>query len=327
MANIKKFLPVSAQVCLLFVWIGSSLACATASNVLIGIPTTNPATFEAATTEMQTAVAEDQQATADVLASIKASQEAETTELTQAAEKAQSTSRAQATATALGTATSIARKTEQVLDALATSTAYYQAKQTATAMALVEGTAQAQPMYEEIKSLFENHTIKSTEGTFHALPDFDESWAQMDWYRWWPTGFEPKDFVLKTHLTWESASNTANWFNSGCGFVFGEEDRNNHFVIFMLMDGNISLGRIRNGNMMNLGRSYYGRPDLPKGEADIRLIVDKSLVLFYVDDRVAFRQQLTSIPKGGLSVTLLSGTNKDFGTRCQMTGSQLWELK
>ena len=323
MADQKKSLPTCARLCLLFLLVGNMLACAIASTVLVGTPTPNPATFEAATAEMETAAAEDELASAEVIAS----QEAEATRVVLATENARATRVAQATATALGTATFIARQTQQVVGARATTTAYYQAKQTATAGAFAEATVKAQPMYEKIKSLYSSHYVTSTEGVFYALPDFDESWAQMDWYRWWPTGYEPKDFVIQTHLTWESASNYANWFNSGCGFAFGEKDRDNHYMIFMLMDGNISLRHIRNGNLMNLGSGYYGKPDLPKGEADITLIKDKNQVLFFVDDRLVFRQQESSIPKGNLSTTLLSGTNKDFGTRCQMTDTQLWELK
>jgi len=323
MADQKISLSTCARLCLLFLLVGSTLACASASTVLRGTPTTDPATFEAETAEMETVAAEDELATAEFVAS----QEAEATRAVLATENARATNVARVTATALGTVTLIARQTQHVVGARATTTAYYQARQTATAGALAEATVNAQPMYEKIKSLYSSHYVKSTEGVFHALPDFDESWAQMDWYRWWPTGYEPKEFVIQTHLTWESASNFANWFSSGCGFIFGEEDRDNHYAIFMLMDGNISLERIRNGNIMNLGKGYYGKPDLPKGEADITLIINKNQVLFLVDDKLVFRQQQSSIPKGNLSSTLLSGTNKDFGTRCQMTDSQLWELK
>jgi hypothetical protein len=87
------------------------------------------------------------------------------------------------------------------------------------------------------------------------------------------------------------------------------------------------LNRVQNGGGAHLGNAYYGKPDLPKGEADITLIVDKNQVLFFVDDRLVFRQQQSSIPKGELAMTLLSGTNQDFGTRCQMTNTQLWELE
>jgi hypothetical protein len=326
MAHLKKILPTCARICLFVLVVGSMLACSTASMILIGTPTTNPATFEAATSEMETAIAEDELATAEAIASQKASQEAEATRIVLATENAKATAGAQATATTLGTATAIARKTQQVLGALATTTAYYQAKQTSTASALAEATIQAQPMFEKIQSLYSSHYIKSTAGVFHALPDFDESWAQMDWYRIWPTGFESKDFVIQTHLTWESASSIANWFSSGCGFTFGTKDSENYFIIFMLMDGNISLNRVQNGGGMHLGSAYYGKPDLPKGEADILLIVDKNQVLFFVNDRLVLRQQQSSIPRGELAMTLLSGTNQDFGTRCQMNNTQLWEL-
>jgi hypothetical protein len=323
MLDQKISLPTCARLCLLFLLVGSTLACATASTVLIGTPTTDPAIFEAATDEMETAAAEDELATTEFVAS----QEAGATRVAQATGNARATGVAQETDIALGTATFFARQTQQVVGARATTTAYYHARQTATAGAFAEATVNAQPLYDKIKSLYSSHYVKSTAGVFHALPDFDESWAQMDWYRWWPTGYEPKDFVVQTHLTWESASNYANWFSSGCGFIFGEEDRDNHYAIFMLMDGNISLERVRNGNIVNLGKGYYGKPDLPKGEADITLVINKNQVLFFVDDRLVFRQQEPSISKGNLSTTLLSGTNKDFGTRCQMTDSQLWELE
>ena len=38
-----------------------------------------------------------------------------------------------------------------------------------------------------------------------------------------------------------------------------------------------------------------------------------------------YRQDM-SLEEGELSLTLLSGTNKDYGTRCEMTNIELWEL-
>jgi hypothetical protein len=61
-------------------------------------------------------------------------------------------------------------------------------------------------------------------------------------------------------------------------------------------------------------------------EADFKLIVKDNYAYVLVDDVVVGEYTLSqSQPvRGDLALTVLSGTNKDYGTRCEMTDIHVW---
>lgn len=256
---------------------------------------------------------------------------------TQAAEQtAAAVSTAQAVQTADAQATLDAEATQQAqstMDAQATQTAKYvaiQAAKTESAAKFLStqsaATAIAQPMSDLAIKLLEDGAVTSSAGKLYQIDDFDESWAQMNWYRWWPTGYDPERYIVKTHVKWTSASETANWFNSGCGFVFDADDNDNHFFVFLGLDGYATINRQFHGVWSTLVRKYIGKQPIPSGEADFILAVEDDFVTFIVNDEVAAHAHDSQIHKGPLALTLISGTNKDFGTRCEMSDIYLWEL-
>ena len=178
-----------------------------------------------------------------------------------------------------------------------------------------------------IQSFSNDGYLESTSGTFHAIPDFNETWAQLNWYQWWDTGFAPKDFVITAHTAWESASDTADWWNSGCGFVFREEDEDNHYLAYLGMDEWVYLSRVRGGNWASLGDNAYGSLAIPKGEADVAMVVEGREIHYFVNGEHVLSRDDLQDAEGLLGLTLLSGTNKGFGTRCIMSDIALWEIE
>jgi hypothetical protein len=80
--------------------------------------------------------------------------------------------------------------------------------------------------------------------------------------------------------------------------------------------------------MTHLGRSNLSYPlEKPADEANIMLVAEGNNIHFFVDGYLMISRQDMSFAEGELSVTLLSGTNKDYGTRCEMTNIELWELE
>lgn len=207
-----------------------------------------------------------------------------------------------------------------------TETARAQAMQAATQMALESATEQAAPMVAIVRGLFEEGYITRTEGRLVRLPNFDQRWAQIDWYQWYHTGMAPDDFVIRVDATWESASETANWYSSGCGFVFREQDTKNHYLAYLGLDGHVYYGRNVKGVQAPMGRSFYGQVDVPRGQAELVLAVDESTFTFLVNGKRVQTRQDVALTEGNLALTLLSGTNKDYGTHCRMTDIDLWVL-
>jgi hypothetical protein len=226
------------------------------------------------------------------------------------------------------TATVETRRQMETLEAQATQAAAIQATQQAkTATQIVQKTEQVKPIYEIVKRLHDEQVIATTEGTYHRLEDFDQSWAQMHWYQWWRTGLKLENFVVRVDAEWESASKTADWYAAGCGFVYAEKGTDNHFASFLALDGNVYNARIRHGISSRHPSGYFGRLDTPAGSAELMLVVDQTVVSFYVNGERVSRFSDSTLGKGDFALTLNSGTNLDYGTRCRMTNIDVWELK
>jgi hypothetical protein len=132
--------------------------------------------------------------------------------------------------------------------------------------------------------------------------------------------------VVRAHTAWESASRTADWYAAGCGFVFRSADENNHYMIYLALDGNVYLKGYVAGKLVELGKEYAGQIERVKGEADIVLVVEGDRILYFVNGEKVLEQKNKSLKEGDLGLTLVSGTNKDFGTRCVITNIDLWDL-
>src|SRR3990172_3659083 len=217
------------------------------------------------------------------------------------------------------TATQLAAKQQALARQASRTEAAQQAK--------ISSTAQASSMGLFVRKLADEGYIDRPDGTYSSLADFDERWAQMDYYDSWPTGAAPADFVIRADVAWDSASSTANWWNSGCGFVFRYDRKGNHYLAYLALDGNVGYQRYLNGAYTVLGSGYYGKLDLTAGKATIALVVDGDRFTFFVNDREVHSRHDSALQTGELGYTLISGTNKGFGTSCQMTGVELWELE
>ncbi len=186
----------------------------------------------------------------------------------------------------------------------------------------------------ETQKYFEDGYIASAEGKITEFDDFDYDWAQMSWYNWRPLGVKVADFYLSAHFKWTSAYRQAN--PSGCGFAFAIQDNTDHYAIFLDWNRIIFLdGDHRNTYSKNVrlakgnGRVKFANPADTPQETDFTLLVNGTNATILVDGKFVGRYLLNAnrTLKGDIGLSLLSGTNKDFGTRCEMTNIRLWEPK
>lgn len=162
--------------------------------------------------------------------------------------------------------------------------------------------------------------IPSDEGNFSRLEDYSESWAQINWYQW-ATFDEAKDFVFSTTVEWDSGSDIPNISESGCGLVFRSQDENNHLLISLNMDGYVHLGGFKNGYTLNYPTRYYGANSL-SGKHQFSVVAVDGKVMAYVDGEKVLTQNDVAFKRSGdLALTILSGTNANFGTKCSFTES------
>jgi hypothetical protein len=178
---------------------------------------------------------------------------------------------------------------------------------------------------EVVKSIYPGTPV-----SYSTVGDFDETWAQIGYYQYWSIDNAPLNFVIRTDSTWSSASETANWDQSGCGFVYHAKDERNHAVAYLGLDGNVYVGHVVDGTSKLVGSAYYDKVDVPEGGAELMLMVNGDKIYFFVDGVQVFSGTdllLTSkLDIAQLALTLVSGTNKDYGTRCQMVNTDLWDL-
>lgn len=188
-------------------------------------------------------------------------------------------------------------------------------------------TVQAESFYKTIKNLAEKGVISSVSGYYREIDDFDQNWPQLGWYRYWSTGFSPENFVIASDIEWESASMSADFTRSGCGFVFGEIDEENYSLAYLALDGFVHLVHVYNGDWRWLVSRRYGRLSLPEGNAEIMMVVVNQRITFFVNGEEVAAGYDRSYAAGTLNYTLLSGTNKDFGTSCNMKNTELWVIE
>ena len=178
---------------------------------------------------------------------------------------------------------------------------------------------------QTLQKLYDAKHIDTMAGAFKHLPDYQKEFAQINYLQWYETGESPTNFILRSDISWESASAAAN--NSGCGFFFHIKDKDNFYVLYVSLKGVVDMQSLNNNTWSRLGSGVYGSAK-PKGKVNLTLIVQDQKYKVFINDKL-MKTYLGSTGKllhGELAYTVLSGTNKSFGTRCNFTNTVLWTL-
>ncbi len=181
----------------------------------------------------------------------------------------------------------------------------------------------------EVQKYFEAGYLTTTDGRLMEYDDFEAERAELTAYRSWVFYEKVNDFYLRGHFKWSSAYQSAN--TSGCGFVFGIQENGDHFAVF-LDRSKVLFVQTKNhfyrsvGLTHGTGRVKFDNPFDHPVEADFTLIVKDAYAYILVNDEVVSEYTLSQSNNspGNYGVALLSGTNKDFGTRCEITNLHAW---
>jgi hypothetical protein len=214
-----------------------------------------------------------------------------------------------------------------------TSTPNYNATGTVAAQGtLVHQTAQAQPMAARVQTLKEEGYLSSTNGAWHKVKDFNQSWAETDDYRWWNTGYQPVDFIIQANAEWWSADATTYLFNAGCGFIFRAVDQNNFFAALLTLDGKARFDQRIDGEWLTPVLSDPVPTKPMNDRAQLMLIVEGNRLVFFKDDVAILdttdaNLALPRFQEGDLAIALRSGSTVGYGLRCQLTDIDLWIIR
>ncbi len=179
----------------------------------------------------------------------------------------------------------------------------------------------------ETQKYFELGYLTTSDGKIKEIDDFYYEWAQLGWYDWRSLRTEASDFYISAHFAWDSAYKAAD--PSGCGFVFAIQPDRQHYavfldkakVLFLVTDKRVNyslfVGTTRGTNLVN-----FTTP----AEADFTLIVKGAYAYVLVNGELTGEYTLSNskVLTGDVGLTILSGTNKDYGTKCEMTNIHIW---
>jgi hypothetical protein len=239
---------------------------------------------------------------------------------------AQATLDAQTTIAAKETAGANNLKTKEA-DINATITQFRVVELTDTAEEEVEVETQAGPFKEKLQIAYDDGVIPSMDGTYHRLEDFDKSVAKLNYLNWWYTDYEPENFVIRVDAYWDTASEQTNWDRSGCAFVFGFEDEQSYNHAWLGLDGFVNLKRKVKDEWKWIAKRPNGKLSIPEGEAEIMLVVIDKRITIYVNSEKDLSEYDPLYTEGKLALTVYSGTNTGFGTRCKMSNIDLMIFK
>jgi len=183
----------------------------------------------------------------------------------------------------------------------------------------------------ETQKYYDLGYLSTTEGTNRKYVDFIEEWAQLGWYNSWIYEKQAENFYVSAHFKWSSAYRNADL--SGCGIVFAVQKNYDKYSVFLDRSGVLfyiyeeSYGYYRPvGITRGTGKVEFGNPFDQPVEVDFTLIVNDAYVYVLVNGGLVAEYTLSKnkFYKGGLGPAILSGTNKDFGTRCEITNFHGW---
>jgi hypothetical protein len=180
----------------------------------------------------------------------------------------------------------------------------------------------------QVQKFNEEGRIPTTDGEYINLEDFSDTFSQIGYYQAYPIGIELENFVFIGHLKWSTATVTSD--NSACGILFGGQPDNSDYAVFLdksrvYFSSSTARNNYELGKTSGTGRINFGNP----AEADFSLVVYQTHAYVYVDGKFIGEYTLSKDKplKGSFGYGIISGTNKDYGTSCEITNAGLWSLK
>ncbi len=187
-----------------------------------------------------------------------------------------------------------------------------------------------------IQSYVDAGYLSSTDGTLHALDDLDREMAKINYLDYDFAGFdEPiQDFAVWADFKMQSARPVGFPEYSGCGFSFRIDPNNFDGYTAHITNSSVLLtycshitnrcgriGKTRGPGTLNLPNPAQASMAVIVHDTEANVLVDD----VFIGQYTLFTDKLTA--PGYLLYSIISGTNADYGTRCQATNAHLWVVK
>ncbi len=173
--------------------------------------------------------------------------------------------------------------------------------------------------YKNFKKMiqqFQDYSIVPTGGKFYTAKDYSRAYANINKSAYKRIRDDVKNFALSMNVSWESASDTPNTANAGCGLRFRSSSGSGALAAVLRMDGHLTFSASRYGKRISNTKYYYGRANI-EATHNLTVVANGNNVKIYIDGKLYANVREVQVTRSGLiSLITVSGTNKDWGTRC-----------
>jgi hypothetical protein len=188
----------------------------------------------------------------------------------------------------------------------------------------------------KVKGYQEAGYLDSSNGKLFELEDYFREMAKMNYLDVDFAGYEElvADFAVWGHIKMQSAREVSGYEYSGCGFSFRINPDNFDGYTVHLTDSSILMSYCDSSSNRcgRIGKTTgTGKVDLPNPtEADMEVIVNGNKAYVLVDSEFIGGYTLLTdklLDPGYLLYSIVSATNADYGTRCEISDAGLWIAK
>lgn len=186
-----------------------------------------------------------------------------------------------------------------------------------------------------IQDYYSKGYLPSKDGKLFQLDDITMELAQSGYLsNPYPTGFydTAKDFVFRANFKWENTAKKPE--TSGCGFYFRVLDNGDFYSVYLDtervvvggMDASADSSVRRFGVSSGDGRVHFGNP----AEVNFTFMMNGNIGTALINDEYLATYTLYEgkmLDAGSMLYFVKSGSNKDYGTRCEVTDASLWVVK
>lgn len=194
----------------------------------------------------------------------------------------------------------------------------------------IAATQEMEDAMTKVGNYVERGYLPSGQGELWDLDDASFDMAKINYLDFQFAGYEEKikDFAVWTDLKVSSAAAVNYPEYSGCGFTFHLQDNGDAYTAMVTKD-RVLLTSCRNtscwevGKTRGSGRLSYGN----QLKATMELIVNDVHSYVLVDGQLIGEYTLSSdllTDPGYFAYAIISGTNQDYGTRCEFANTKLW---
>lgn len=195
----------------------------------------------------------------------------------------------------------------------------------------IAATEQYNDFLAVVQEIYDAGQISTLDGEYVRLDDYSDELAMSYGYSWLPTGVNAKSFIIRADFDWEVA-NQKNY--SGCGYMFRADPYAVYHYIIALdglngvllsykgIDGNHPAQLIQKMDLPDMGSNPY--------QAQFTLVVTDTAAYTYVNGNLLTEHRLKSnwlTESGSIAPLVLTGSDKDYGTRCKITNAELWVIE